>query len=310
MPALPNVPPELLLHVLQFLSTADLASLSKTSSLLHTTTESFLYRSISWTFDQEETYQRPSICLFLRSLLEQPSLASHVRKIHFHSDSSWYNSDDPYKIRLSKDDRRLIWRTMKQTHFEHCTELKRALRDGSLDAVTAFLLSRLHNLEILEIGYGLIRTSSLLGLMLTYVVSGPGQEDENVSSFRRLRDVRYSADKDYESLNRASYHSSQHSFKQVTSLFYIPSLETIDIVLPEPKQGFVWPYPDPCLLNLITLRLRHSEASISTLEKILNATPILSTVQYDFVQNVDKIDQSYVNGSWNEWGQLTEVLRM
>jgi hypothetical protein len=307
---------ELVFQILQSLSTPDLASFSKTCQSLHAITEPILYESVSWTFDRdEEEYEDQSILLFLRSILRRPVLADHVKKINLRCISSFYDGDneEPYEIALSANDCDTICGTLAEERFTFQEEVGEAIWNNSLDAFITFLISRLHSLEILEIGFGLVRISKFLGMILESDAKNALQGHKCIFTFERLKEVHFTAERDHDSLirpSRGTEISCRRFFDLIAGLFHITSLETIDVVLPEPEMlgmPFTWPPNSLPPSNLTTLHLRHSHASVATLRKLLLATPKLSTLQYDFVQDVDDLYQGKPH--YGEWAQLTRALR-
>jgi len=75
-------PVEVVHQIISDLSTADLFNLQITSKFLRATSETSLYKEITWTFHRPSTPKAP-IHLLLRTFLSRPELGAHILCLNF-----------------------------------------------------------------------------------------------------------------------------------------------------------------------------------------------------------------------------------
>jgi hypothetical protein len=158
-------------------------------------------------------------------------------------------------------------------------------------------LPKLPQLQVLAIEYSSLST-------WTFKVGNGGRWSE----FGNLKQIIFRNEEDYLAMGYTP------NFEMLFPVFHVSSLESIEIVLPEPvtPEELHWTenLSQYSLPNLGALHLLNSQASSKTLSKILAITPNLHTLEYNFVQNLDKVrrhsDHNEVHNE--EWGDLTTAL--
>ncbi|KAH0545403.1 hypothetical protein FGG08_000544 [Glutinoglossum americanum] len=304
MPNFLDLPLDLTLQILPHLPA--LSSFSQTCKSLRTITEPFLYSTIDLAWHGHKSTRRPPFRFLFRTIYERPDLAALVKHVHFScvvgDDDEWAPGGTLHEVQLSPRDRKRVLAAIREAGWAFQNQAGKAVAEGDLDVLIAVLLSRLHNLEALELGYGFVRLFDFVGRMLKHAISAP-ETAGNFSRFLKLREVRYSVNSDYACLRKAASHTPQPNFDQMTSLFSIPSLRTIDMVMPDSRGLAQFP-SNSSLPNLTVLRLRHSKLSVMTVQKMLKATPRLEILQYDYVFDFEEWREPHHHG----WKNLSDAL--
>jgi hypothetical protein len=213
-------------------------------------------------------------------------------------------------------DLELAMNAVRDMDFENLIEWKTELQSGIVTPWIALVLSRLHNLEYLGLDSGLITKDEYVWEVLNSLKREKGQ---NVPIFRFLKEITFFPNRDwsYSEISDLPLKNGSDVLDLVAPLFTLPSIEKIDMIMPEP---YLWdPDSDRWISPLVesnyasaspslkTIILRHSEAGVKTLGKLLRAAPNLEVLQYDFVQDIDLI--SYPNCPISRWNKLNEVLK-
>ena len=320
MPTFTDLAPELILLTANELPTSSLAALSITSRQLRPLIEPLLYGSIQWRFlqdfkavsfaqdsDEADDNDRRFMA-FVHTILKRPDLASHVARLRLELEADYCRN--AYKLEIPVQDQLALSHLIKEMSLPNEEIMLEGLKGGSLDVVTAVLVSRLHNLKILEVEHSLVRFFNLFGDMLSFLGAGPSLSLAHLTkpSLVKVRFYNWN-------LDEIKNVRLKGTLKPIYSLFEMPSLESISINLPEPIDD--WKLKTSLgnsrivLNNLRTLRLLNSQASVDTLGYILAVTPRLEVLEYNFVQDLDDLwyDRNYECGHHDEWGLLSTVLR-
>ncbi|KAF4634088.1 hypothetical protein G7Y89_g4019 [Cudoniella acicularis] len=270
MPGLTSLPTEILLFLIRYLDQSSLASLAITSRQFHDLALAPLYAVISGTFSK-----RPDLAALVKNVHFSSRAGSHDDNCHFpgfHRTSRNVPWVLPYI--LSRSDRQRILSFLKDlqikgTQFEE--ELTQEIHEGSLDAIMAIFLTRLPELEVLDIDFGLMYRSHLLGQMLCSLPVNPVRRAD-VSRLKCLKTVKFrnSIQSDMLALDWRPMSGDVQM-----ALFSIPSLENIEMVLHESCEFAVLKNPKGhpdwlALSRLRILRLHNSPVSINSLCQIWN----------------------------------------
>ncbi len=276
-----NLPVEMVQSTLFHTRRKDLLTLLYVCKSLRRLTLPLLYQEIRWTSDTSSG-RNPPILLLLRSILERPKLASYVEHIEFQGSkppSVWTNEDHPD---LTADELKLAIDVICTSQLPSEKLWIQELENGNADAFVALLLLQLSNLQSFARGFDFQRDSKFVGTMLKHTLfSSPPAAV--LSSFRVLQRIEYSADMDITVHDVPSF---TVDFDQIVPLFYLPSIQSINMVMPDPDV-FTWPSARPCTSTLTMLVLRFSHVKEEALEQLLSVTPSLRTLRYDFDCDVE-----------------------
>ncbi|KAK8005724.1 hypothetical protein PG990_011761 [Apiospora arundinis] len=228
----------------------------------------------------------PPVTIFLCSILGNPQLAAYVQTLRLAGDDSFY---DDWRFHESLP--KLSWNGTGSTldrAVSLVTELPlpytqawvRGLQEGTMDAIIALILTRLPNLRSLVTTANFTKEMTLQGAMFHSALCGQNRVGW-LSHFDQLGEV--CAD---------FYRSYNHGFNPNTdillSLFYLPAIQTLDILLDNPAK-FSWPAAiAPDTTNLTSLTLRHVRES--ALKEILSCTKRLIKLDWQFLYSEPDLD--------------------
>ena len=283
MVLLDELPTDILLVVLSYLSPADKATLSRVCKWLQRFTEPVLYADVRL----KSSYSSTDACclhphLLLRKFLATPDLASQVKRCHA---STWRESGSLCGLRHE-------WFCGSQ--FEIVSDLARnaafprdkrewAIKAG--DAIhgiyQSLIISQLPNLTELTVGYDLSSNFKSVGKMLLRVLCFEGAVD-GLSKFQHLKRVDLCVDMSHRDCYLPVL-SEQLRSSHLLSFFYLPSIEYLRMVMPHIPGNFQWPVTSPCTKSLTSLSLKRSSASEALLARILAVTPNLKCLEYSFL---------------------------
>ncbi|MCJ1252481.1 hypothetical protein MMC24_000287 [Lignoscripta atroalba] len=263
-----------------------LLAFSYTCRSLRRLAQPVLYREIRWTWDRVSEHN-PRIHLLLRSLLENPELASYIEHIDFQGSkprSIWLQHNHPD---LPDTDMRLLESLVDIAQFPSALEWRHMLEYGQLDAFLALLLSQTFNLKSLELGFEFQYESKYIGIMLKHALF-PSGATFNISNFKRLKRVAFCTKEIVGGRHNLSAPEYPYplprcppDFDQITPFFYLPSIRSITLWIQNPSR-LTWPSERPWAMALTTLIVHHSEAYVETLEQLLSGTPNLKVLEYRY----------------------------
>ncbi|KAK6840161.1 hypothetical protein PG987_006027 [Apiospora arundinis] len=221
----------------------------------------------------------PPVTIFLRSILGNPQLAALVQNLRLVGDSSFY---DGWRFRDSLP--KLSWggtgaaldraiSLVAELPLPYAQDWVRGLREGTMDAIIAFLLTRLPNLRSFATTPNFTKEMTLQEAMFHSVLCGQDQVDW-LPHFDYLDEV--CAD---------FYRTYNYGFKPNTdvllSFFYLPTIQTLNLRLDNPAK-FSWPAATaPDTTTLTSLTLRHVRES--ALKEILSCTKRLIKLDWQFL---------------------------
>lgn len=254
-------------------SQTDLSALSQLSRVDRAFIEPFLYARINWTWNQAKT---PPAVVFLRTILGRPELASHVQSLELLGD---YDDLSPPRHPLptiSVDD--LDFHEANEAidiaEVQHADRWKEALHQGTMDAVIALLLSRLHELRRLILGTNITKETELLGMTLRSCLSD--QAHTGLSAFRHLREVTFDSQEDCE---RRMIGRQTADF---LPLFSMPVLQYLSVGLDNPET-IQWSDTKSDASHLHSLKVALIREK--PLNSLLSMTRVLTSLHWDWHYN-------------------------
>lgn len=288
---------ELLEHILHYAGRGDLSKASMSCKRIRDRALPLLYRNIDWTWNKSEHgSSHPPSHLLIRSIVESSTLGDLVRNVNIQA----INFRIRDKLMLPAKGCKLdpfalsnVDQAITDAELPHPKLWQDAIADGSIDATVAFFLTRLPNLRRLVIGPDFLTKNDFLTMAFMHILTA--SPSASITRFELLEHVNLGAgivfDQDW------SHHSILYDINQYLPFFHLPKLQSAEMVMPDLRelpnrdnkyswpdvQPLIWPLESPpCAVRLNSLRLRHSRASLSMLDSILEITPNLRTLEYDY----------------------------
>jgi hypothetical protein len=299
MAALVGLPIELLENVLVDLEIDDISSLSRTCKDAHRYLSPRVYHSINWCW--KDDHQCPPYHLLLRTLLSNPSLASHVKAINLQGGgiikkSAWDEEgfsnccDDWVPVIKARSiwadgQRRRVsfntgdWQRIKAvvsriaTHQGAVNQWLHELYRGNVDATVALLVRQCQKIERLHLGFALVHHSVFLQKVFRQLID----VCKTRVVFPHLASAVLGLD------GPATPWNTIVDLDLIRLFFFLPNLARLETIFTEPVV-FGWPSPTltPQTQSLSSMILRKCTTSEKILEKILRCTPNLKNLVYDF----------------------------
>ena len=296
---------EILLEILSYLPELSLKRLSLTCKSLHYRIEPVLYRSIEWRFNIPGALDLPDppIHLFLRSLRENPALAGHVKSVFFGAHEEAWDLEKFEDLPPSSDESRWWAEALK----ELCPPIQEILQAGTFAGesgpLMASLLCQLPNLEVLYLEFSVALWSDLLDILFEHHQS-PSPRC-TCPRFPKMKKLRIRNDQDC----RVLYHDGLTA-KQLSTVFGLTSLETLEIVLHESTLTPRLKEAIGQLPKLKTLRMTNCGANMEIVASWLSTAPNLHTLEYFRALDIEALeyDEHYECGYWDEWKHFTSAL--
>ncbi|PVI08663.1 hypothetical protein DM02DRAFT_608034 [Periconia macrospinosa] len=284
MARLTDVPDDVLSLVLDYLTNYDYNALVRVSRKFNHDIVPRLYRQLKFTATKSRGCAR-SLAFLLRTLLERPQLATHVRGFKLRGPLPCWNKYNPWP---PEDTSKRI-SSPRLWGLEDCATLSRAqkifasnqfysLVDESMhksqdqfqgrnkDALATLVLTRCYELTTLDLGDGF----RLYSIFLPQILKRADH------LFPKLNTVTL-GDKRLDPDNSLSY----MDLDLIRPIFYSPSVHTFEYTMSQPWQ-LNWNRPSaPRSESLTTLHLFRTNINRSTLEQLLCATPHLKRFHYD-----------------------------
>ncbi|KAK7965212.1 hypothetical protein PG996_000433 [Apiospora saccharicola] len=274
-------PNEILSSILLSCPPADRFRVSLVNKQLNGVANRFLYSTVKFRWTAPRTTNAevtPSLTIFLRSILGNPQLAAFVQ--HLCLDGSLY-----WNLRSCGNLPTISWAGTGSTldrAVSLVTELSvpyaqdwvRGLEEGTIDALIAFLLTRLPNLRSFATASLFTQEWTLQRAMFHSVVYGQNRVGW-LPRFDQLSDVLADFYRDYNIL-------CDSNTDTLLSFFYLPAIQTLDLCLDNPAR-FSWPAATaPDCTTLTSLTLCHVRES--ALKEILSSTKQLIKLNWQFLQ--------------------------
>ena len=280
---LASFPQELIVSVLELLKTTDLHAVSLVCKFLHLIAESFLYSNIRLSWRQSRI---PQMVLFLRSILRQPILASHVQSVAlngFHPGcmATWERDGVP-KISLTEQESQEAITFVRKIspHIPYAKLWEQELRSGTMDAFLAVLLSRLPNLTHLNLDPYFASIMPITGMVLRSSLCDSKSVDHTLPTFQRLLTVSFIVWWESGGLKNSL---------DILPLFYLPNIQHLSVSIGSPAY-FSWPAPwRPDGSNIRSLDLHYIRNG--HLGQILSVTPKLEKLEWEWYYCEDSLDE-------------------
>ena len=298
-PSLCGLPQELIDKISSQLDNpADLSNLSKTCKSMRQATINSLYENITmlWKGDiyTSQQIENPRLDLLLRTLLEAPELASRVLTADLQATGLRATMCRAVRPKLpapicstAQADQVIVRLGLDGTETGNL--LKARLLENDFDAILAVFVLSCPKLAHLTLGLDVLFANLFISTILG--AAPPPKSSKLTSEFQSLKTLKLGASFDPVIDAVVTYIGCPSevavgipNLHTYSLLFYLPSLEHVEISLPRPWPDveFYWPTPAPPKLSTLTsLRLLESTLEPETLQHILLATPCLRRLQYD-----------------------------
>jgi hypothetical protein len=285
---LPFFPNELKDAIVAHLGRPDIIRLSQTCRALHRYAGSAIYRDIALTWNSHgggpaEPSQLTSLasadnpsrmCSLLRTLLQQPSYATHVKTMTFYARG---DSTAVQPCLMDSSDRTLAKEKIQKLGLQDAAQWEKAvLEERDLGAVMALLLAQCSNLESLTMDVKfLAHDKDWVSAMFRHAVTASGQLQ--IPKFDKLSQMTVTT-------------ASTDTTETVLLPFYLPNISSLTITdMPEilgrdqkKSNDAFWPFPEePQGAALSSLKLHSSLAAAGTLERLLHSSSNVSTLFYE-----------------------------
>jgi hypothetical protein len=283
MASLLGCPEELVLSILECLSQADLVTICRVNRRLRVLAEPYLYADVHFTWKKARPHPITSL---LRSTLRRPQLAGYIRNVSLIA-SSVYRGPVP-KIPVSESEMVEVTAFVAGTRVAYRDTWLEELRNGTMDAFVAVLLSQPLRLTSLVIGHDYFRESRLVGSVLRSTLCDRSPDSGlrlDVENLKTVTVERYlDATKDMRTRNTAD----------VLPLFYLPSVQHISAAMDNPDGRLTWPAPDPpSPSSLHHLKLTSTREPF--LDPLLSVTDQLQTLHWMWYYDPNLRDQAHTD---------------
>ena len=289
MAPISSLPLDLMPLILDHLSKKDYLALFRTCKSLSKATTPYLYRDITFKAGPSRQCGR-RLAYLLRTLIERPELALHVRSFRLYGSHPFWSRYNPWRQdRIIPNSTKVnLWGLegcnvlshaqliLLSNQFYRLVDNKELHKPSSLflgrskDALAALLLTRFTELTTLDLADGFLtyswfiphllkRAPSLLPNLSHVILGSRHPPSPDAVSFMDLDLIR--------------------------PIFYIPTIQTFECRMSEPWL-FSWSpsgvRAPPNAVTLTTLHLFRSDIKMQTFAQLLSVTPNLKSLNYDF----------------------------
>ena len=306
-----QLPAELWLDILEEFSQKDLSALNRSCKDLRQVTESLLYSKLSWVPELKWSFlsrSRPDpfvyessirIHLLLRTLLDRPELAYHIKSAEIMSPIS--TTGDPRNILslwrpgikgasdFTEREYELAKMTIREMGFFLQDEWLEGLRRGRSDIIIALLLSRLSELSSLDIRLRTIHYQPpIVGGTILEVLRSRSLKDGS-PWHKKLKSIALSIDRDERGFQTCKGRMAHlYRFDRQVAPLFDTSIKTLELAWIRPESP-LRPAAVPIARNLTTLIIRDSVIDEHVLGILLQGTQQLETLEceltYDPARN-------------------------
>lgn len=226
----------------------------------------------------------PSLYLLFRTIIATRNLASHVRSLHLGGNvprSVWTTSEQTQLTCQEQSRVRLLLESGPRLWVDSWL---RELDKGTPDAFAGVLLLCLPNLEVLQIGLGFQQPASCIGVLLRISILFGSLSPKLLPDCNNLKGVEMGLNEEIVARPGKPPMCRASEYDQHLPLFYLPSIRRLSIVMPDlsASHKFTWPAETPTALSLETLELPFTHFPEDDLTHLLEASPNLKTLKYDF----------------------------
>ncbi|GES59955.1 hypothetical protein ATEIFO6365_0002028600 [Aspergillus terreus] len=241
-----SCPADILYLVFKLLSSAGLHAVCLVNQKFRAIAERLLYSKIQFTWQKRLDYYRelespPPITQLLWTLLSRPQLAAHIRSLHLDG-FAWVVHATRFKlpkIHIPEDQLDQAVAFIRGSGVPYIDWWSQELRDGSVDALVALLLSQLQSLEYLHLSHAFTRQCALTGIVLHSTICEPGPY--KLGNFQYLQVLSF--------LRRESRDEACDTTVKNTAailpFFYLPNLRHVSASIQNPDNRWAWPAPHP-----------------------------------------------------------------
>ncbi|KAK2609217.1 hypothetical protein QQS21_002299 [Conoideocrella luteorostrata] len=278
-----NLPTELQIQILEYLSFDDLRFMSSVNTCFHCLAEPLLYAEvdIKWVGCYEVNCRPPPVPLLLRTILDNHGLARHIRRVRL--DGHDYVDHDSV-IDVSPIFPSEAIPMPRALEIIRSTQLAEGVADswadelqsGSADAMVTLLLAALPNLTSFFLGSNFANVNRFLGALCNSSITRGNQN----SKFKKLCDVTITrTESDFKP-------SDTRNTSNMLPFLFLPNIQTLSLTVDNPVV-FEWPpgTPTPQFSSLLSLEL--SRLREVRLEPILSATKRLQKLQWNLIYITD-----------------------
>jgi hypothetical protein len=213
--------------------------------------------------------------------------------------------DQAPKILLSESalEEPLLW-VARRTNIPYRESWMQELRNGTMEAFIAVVISQTTNLEKLNIWPDFIRGTSLIGEALRSMAFR--HADHGLpSQLNQLRDVFMRANSTSRDQTVDHYRNSRRAADLLLPFFYLPSVKRIEAEIENPVE-LSWPTKQPPRSNAASLKLFHLRESF--LAQILSTTESLQSLRWEWYYD-DRFDDGYALTPLVDLTKLAPALR-
>jgi len=286
------LPPELISCILSSLEKPDVKNVCLVSKCLYCGATDAFYSDIEINLNDYQHKQSP-LKRFLRTLLDKDWLGYAVKQFALLGDECQGDSHhvvgDSALLQLSKD------------QFEQASSTSLDALNGSNLLLVALILAKLPNIQYLRLGIKFLTMSASLGVFLGCGLTIPGGRfhANSLSTLSHLTHVVFApiVDLDGEGRKAKPHFEDVDQYLdwppdglfadrpidslQAIALFYLPVIQSIDILLPSSARRLQWPGDRPHTVTLTILILRSTTCGEDTIEELLRVTPNLKKLSYE-----------------------------
>ncbi|KAH8690765.1 hypothetical protein BGW36DRAFT_389283 [Talaromyces proteolyticus] len=267
-------PVEVCYSIFSYLSRADLHDICLVHANLRTLAEPYLYSNIQFTWEEE--LQPQPITSLLRSLLRRPQLATYVSRVslsgsYFHN--PFFESRAP-KILVSESELEELLGFVRKTTVPYRWTWLEELRNGTMNAFVAVLLSQPLRLTCLVIDGDFLWESQFIGLVFRSMICEPNAYNCGLRlDFSYLETVSLQTSYDH-----FRFYNNARNTADLLPIFYLPSIKRLSASIDNPKT-FSWPaiHP-PSSSRLHDLKLEYLRDPF--LGQVLSATDQLKSLHW------------------------------
>lgn len=274
MPSLDTLPTEILNLILNNTCSGTQHQLISTCRQLKTQVAPILYRDVTLHVREEDQKSLDSrIACFFRTIRDNQSLALYVRDLSVKGhrppgiEVGYIPADDDKKDTADQTD---YQPARKKLVYETC----------DTNTVTAAMLQRLENLEVLHLEYPFWSENGFLSVIYQNCLKKLRKINLGIM-FPLFPTGRYGE------IWEQMQGSNQIDMNQLRSLMSLPLIESITCVASDGEKGrdekeeIEWEAMPPAQ-NLTSLKFRRSKLTPRALGKILSATPNIGQLEYEF----------------------------
>ncbi|KAL9046661.1 MAG: hypothetical protein Q9206_007026 [Seirophora lacunosa] len=282
MAVLLSLPREILDTIFSQCSQQDLINLSRSCGTLMQATIPTLYKAPTFRTLNPHVFEK--LYLFVAVLLRHSERVSNVRRLHI---AGFWRDEPPILARLEHQDLNLARHILLPERFTWAKNMLEALGSHSafgFDAAIALLIIILRHLQ--TACFSLVAASFDRGQLLFFVPAVlwdllQPQSGEQPDRLYALQEIDY-----FSSFKRPGIDPVQ-PFSDLLLLLRLPRIRSIQIMAVEDEANVTMPILPHYQPSLTTLILKKSWMRLGTLQLLLQSTPHLQTLEYDFLGDLD-----------------------